>query len=128
MSHNAKIPTKIKYKEELICALEDIYGVGKVEVFEGNAGMARGYNGQHNKASIIVRRDVCGGYGDMSFIQERDGMYSMVKDDLLRFDMTDLIGRYAKLVVKNRIQGGVRGSRFRTIETDHNHVKLQDLA
>jgi hypothetical protein len=128
MSHNARVPMKIKYREELVTALESIFGIGKVEVFEGNTGIAHGYHGQQNEASVIVRRDTCGGYGDLSFIKGKDGLYSMVKDDLLRFDVKRLVGLYAKEVIRNRIQQGVRGGRFRTMETDDNHVKLQDLA
>jgi len=94
-----------------------MYGKGKVE--HGRL-IAFGYNGQQQPADLVVRRDVCGGYGDLAFRKGQNGKYQMIKDDLLKFPHSRLTRLYIEQYVRLRTHG-----KFRVLQADDQKIELQ---
>jgi len=121
MSKFSKEDTQFAYQTELVASLEEMYGVHNVEVHENGAVM-HGYQGQTRTAHIIIRQSICGGYGDLGFVKE-DGVYKLIRDDLLRFNTQSLVNSYAEKVIKGRLPRG----KYRILESSESGMKVQVL-
>jgi hypothetical protein len=122
MSHYAKVATAFSDRECLFLALEKLFGRGKTEIYNGGNGIVHGYRGQQQRAEIIVRRDVCGGYGDLGFAKNKSGKYEMIKDDMLHFPIQKLTRLYIEQYVSRRTRG-----KFRVIKSEDDRIELQAI-
>ncbi len=123
MSHYAKVSTAFSDRECLILALENMFGMGKIEVFhDGRSGVVFGYGGQRHNAEIIIRRNVCGGLGDLGFVKNKSGKYEMIKDDMLHFPIQKLTRFYIEKYVSRKTRG-----KFRVIKSEDDRIELQAI-
>lgn len=117
MSKYAVVSTEYADFKSLVAALEKMYGRGKIEV--GNL-IAFGYGRQQKPADIVIRRDVCGGFGDLAFKKMPNGKYQMIKDDMMRFNHARLTRLYIEQFVRLRTHG-----KFRILNSDDQKIELQ---
>ena len=120
MSHMETCQTPYKDKEVLISLLEDTFGKN-IEVYDSNKlGVMIGYGNVQSNAEIVIRRNVCQGYGDIGFRRSKNGSFEMVKDNLQSFNAMDLSKRYIERLVARRFVGS-----FRVSGSSEHHVTLQ---
>jgi hypothetical protein len=106
MSHYATSKTPFRDKSTLVEVLRSMFGSDKVEVFERDQlGTARGYRGNNRQAEIIIRRDVCGGYGDLAFVRPGSGKNFEMIRDANTVNPVELTRKYLELTVKKHYMG-----------------------
>jgi hypothetical protein len=115
MSHFAKIPTQFVHERELLEALRELHGEQNVKV----GGRIRGWGGQTTDVDITVT--LPGSY-DLGFRNE-NGVFGLVKEDMFRYDVQNLVQSYAERVIANRLPRG----KYRVLERDKGRIKLQQV-
>ena len=115
MSHFAKIPTQFVHERELLEALRELHGEQNVKV----GGQIRGYYGKRTDVDISVRMP---GEWDLGFRNEQ-GVYTLVKESMMTYDVQNLVQSYAERVIANRLPRG----KYRVLERDKGRIKLQQV-
>jgi len=117
MSEYRTLKTKFKYRNELVAALEEIYGQGSVEVHNKPQHLLD-YMGNERQetANIIVRRGyICGLSNDLGFVQKGE-FYETIVDNFssrnTKVSLKDIVEKYAGHVLKNKLS-----SKYRVLST-----------
>lgn len=117
MSKYAVVKTEYSDFRCLLMALEQMYGRGVVET---GGLVALGYGGQQQKAEIVIRRNVVGGYGDLGFRKNKNGKYEMIVDDLLKVNHQKLTRMYLEHYIRLKT-----GGKFRILSSSDDKIELQ---
>jgi len=110
MSHYATVEMKFLFEDELIQALESVYGKGNVEVHEKPQHIF-GYEADEREqvANIIVRRKhISRVSNDLGFLKTEKGYTMFISDyDQKAHNKTkQIVSEYATRVIKNRLTKG----------------------
>jgi len=129
MSHYATLQTEFRYRNCLIKALEDVYGVGNVEIYE-NDDPARlyGYQGDLRPeiANIIVRRKFVGrAANDLGFMYDRKT--KTYKTIISEYDIkrNNKLPEITKRYINHVIETKFPKNKYRILSKDKNEIVLQ---
>lgn len=115
MSHFAKIKTQFVHEHELLETLRELHGEENVKI----GGRIRGWAGNTTEVDISV---TLRGKYDLGFRNEQ-GVYTLVKESMMEYDVPRLVDNYAERVIQSRLPRG----KYRVLERNKNEIKLQQM-